>query len=351
MHLDPQFGLVVFAEERAAVLDLMEVLKNCLDPQGVVDITFEYFGKPIVDVEIYLLSDFWWGGWKWFDAAYDLLPGESFTIDGSGLTDGKLPDRVMIRVYHAFTGKLLETIYIRTSGEWFLEVEPGNIYGNFEITDSTLLLGDSTDWDTWWGGDSDWWDWFFGFWYWEEEKFRAGSCGWEVDECFDKEAAREEQARMCGNQTLIKQVINMLVTADDMLARYVHREAENATVADPEYEDEYMYHLKWGQRYWWRAYDNFKKGRPHRAINDFKTSWKYSIIAMKYANKGVSDPEPGSDMHDPVNEDCMPLDECGNPQYEPRVNEPWWLYWYQTSCNFKNLCQYRCDHCGNWEHC
>jgi hypothetical protein len=44
MHLDPDFGTVVFVEEKAAVLDLMEVLKNCIDPKGVIDLTFEYNG-------------------------------------------------------------------------------------------------------------------------------------------------------------------------------------------------------------------------------------------------------------------------------------------------------------------
>ncbi|MHC4753192.1 MAG: DUF7467 domain-containing protein, partial [Planctomycetota bacterium] len=140
MRVDPQFGLVVFSEERAAVLDLMEVLKNCLDPKGVSEITFKYnggtYGCSKVDVEIYFLSDFWWGGWQWYDAAYDLPLGESFTINASGLSSGMLPDRVMLRIYHSTSGKLLDTIYIRTSGEWFLEVEPGNLYGDFEITSS-----------------------------------------------------------------------------------------------------------------------------------------------------------------------------------------------------------------------
>ncbi len=356
MHLDPQFGLVVFCEERAAVLNLMEVIKNCLNPEGVVDITFKYGGKVTVDVEIYILQDFWWGGWKWFDAAYDLKPGESFKIDGSILNDSKLPDRIMMRVYHAHTGKILDTIYLRTSGEWFLEVEPGNKYGDFNITDSTLLLGNSTEWDTWWGGDMDWWDWFFGFWYWENEKFRSsnssiGGCGWEPDECFDSDAAREEKQRICSNLTIIKQIINMLVKADDMLARVVYLEAQNTTVMDASYQDEYMYHFKWSKRYWWRGYDNFKKGRPHRAINDFKTSWKYAILAMKWALKGPGAPIPGSDMHNPCGDCPDQTDECGNSECEPQVNYPWWMWWYLTECTFKNNCQYRCDHCGNWCYC
>ena len=121
-------------EERAAVLNLMEVLKNCLKPVAVRDLTFKYQGAcREVDVEIYTLSSWWFGGWTWFDAAYDLQPGESFVIDGSSLAGGVLTDRIMMRIYDANYGKLLDTIYVRTSGEWFLEVEPGNIYGAFEI--------------------------------------------------------------------------------------------------------------------------------------------------------------------------------------------------------------------------
>jgi hypothetical protein len=258
----------------------------------------------------------------------------------------------MLRVHHATTGGLLDTIYLRTSGEWFLEVEPGNIYGAFEITDSTLLIGNSTAWDTWWGGDMDWWDWFFGFWYWEEEKFRAGgSCEWEPGECFDPDAAREEKARVCGNLTILKQVINMRVVADDMLARFAHIDAENSTVADPENDDEYMYHLKWGQRYWWRGYDNYNKGRPHRAISDFKIAWKYAIMAQKWANKGSEDAEPGDgDFADPCG-GCGGTDECGNPEYEPVVKDPWWMWWYFNDCTSTSLCMYRLEHCGNWNCC
>jgi hypothetical protein len=167
-----------------------------------------------------------------------------------------------------------------------------------------LILGDDSEWDTWWGGDSDWWDWFFGFWYWEDEDFRSSGCGWEPDDCYDKDAAREEQKRLCTNLTIIKQLINMLVKADDMLARVAYSDAENATVLNAENEDEYMYHYKWSKRYWYRGYDNYKKGRPHRAITDFKKAWKHAILATKWANKNPADPTPGGDMADPVNEDC-----------------------------------------------
>jgi hypothetical protein len=349
MHVDPQFGLVVFSEERAAVLDLMEVLKNCLDPKGVSEITFKYnggtYGCSKVDVEIYFLSDFWWGGWQWYDAAYDLPLGESFTINASGLSSGMLPDRVMLRIYHSTSGKLLDTIYIRTSGEWFLEVEPGNLYSDFEITSSTLILGDDSEWDTWWGGDSDWWDWFFGFWYWEDEDFRSSSCGWEPDDCYDADAAREEKKRLCSNLTIIKQLINMMVGADDMLARFAYSDAENVTVLNAENEDEYMYHLKWSKRYWYRGYMHYKKGRPHRAITDFKQAWKHAILATKWANKNPTDPTPGDDMADPVNEDCMPVDECGNPQYEPRIKQPWWMFWYFSWCTCRSFCDTKLETC------
>jgi hypothetical protein len=336
MHLDPQFGLVVFCEERAAVLNLMEVLKNCLNPQGVKDLTFKYQGAEKVDVEIYTLSDWWFGGWNWFDAAYDLLPGESFTIDGSSLSGGKLTDRIMMRVYDVSSGKLLDTIYVRTSGEWFLEVEPGNIYGDFLITDSTLILGGDAEWDTWWGGDMNWWDWFFGFWYWEEENYR---CGWEVDECYDPVAANEEKARICSNLTLIKQVINMLEKADEMLVVIALMDAQSTTVMNSSYQDEYDYHLSWAKRYGFRANDNANKGRPHRSINDYKSAWKHCILAMKWALRNPSDPEPGSDMEDPCSEACA-KGEC-----EPGATGPWWMHWYAKYVGCCNRCHFKSSQC------
>jgi len=335
-HLDPQFGLVVFCEERAAVLDLMEVLKNCLDPQGVQDITFKYNGKAKVDVEIYLLSSWWWAGWTWYDAAYDLMPEDTFFIDGSNLTNGMLPDRIMFRVYHAVSGALLDTIYVRTSGEWYLEVEPGNLYGNFEIEASTLIIGNSTEWDEWWGGDTDWCDWFFGFWYWDNEMFR--SCGWEPDDCYDPDAAAEEQARICSNASLLKQLINMLVRADELLALQAYLDAGNVKVKNESFRDEYMYHYKWSLRYHYRGYDNYKKGRPHRAIDDFRSSWKHAILAVKWANEN---PDFEESMHDPCN-DCK--DECGNSECEEQVQEPWWMYWYHTCCNQCQFGQYVYEH-------
>jgi hypothetical protein len=55
-RVDPQLGTIVFCEEQQAVLTLMEVLKNCLDPQGVRDITFTNIGDKKIDVEIYTLG-------------------------------------------------------------------------------------------------------------------------------------------------------------------------------------------------------------------------------------------------------------------------------------------------------
>jgi hypothetical protein len=355
MRVDPQFGQVVFCEERAAVLDLMEVLKNCLDPKGVYELTMKYtggsYGCSKVDVEIYFLSDFWWGGWKWYDAAYDLMLGESFTINAANLSSGKLPDRVMFRIYHATTGKLLDTIYIRTSGEWFLEVEPGNMYGDFTITDSTLIVGNDTEWDDWWGGDADWWDYFFGFWYWEQEEYRSG-CGWIVEGCFNEDEARVEQTRICTNLTIIKQLINMLVRADDMLARVAYYDAENMTIHNASYEDEYMYHYKWSKRYWYRGYDSYKKGRPHRAISDFKVAWRHSILASKYAiMSGAQDPVPGSDMHDPCGDCPKGPTACGLEECEQVVDEPWWMYWYFSWCTCKSNCAEHKEHCGCFCYC
>jgi hypothetical protein len=212
-----------------------------------------------------------------------------------------------------------------------LEVEPGNVYGDFEILDSTLILGNDTEWDTWWGGDSDWWDWFFGFWYWEQDDFR--SC-WEPSECTDPVAAAEEKARIGSNLTILKQVINMLVKADDLLASYAYSEAENATVVNSSYQDEYMYHLKWSKRYWYRGMDNDLKGRPHRAINDYKKAWQYSIIATKYAYKAPEDPEPGSNMENPCGDCPGQEDDCGVPECENVINQPpWWMIFYINYCN------------------
>ena len=256
----------------------------------------------------------------------------------------------MLRVYNANTGALLDTIYVRSSGEWFLEVEPGNIYGDFVIVTSTLLLEDNTEWDDWWGGDANWWDYFFGFWYWENEKFRGGrDCGWEPEECFDVNASLEEEARVCSNLTALKYVINMLAKADELIARVAHADAEAVTVMNSSFEDEYMYHLKWAQRYWSRGYDSMHKGRPHRAISDFKMAWKYSVIAIKWALQNPGDPEPGSDMDDPCaesgcNKECL-------KEYEEQVPTPWWMYWYYSWTNCKSLCGYLTEHCGCWQQC
>jgi hypothetical protein len=328
-HLDPQFGAAVFCEERAAVMNLMEVIKNCLDVEGVVDLTFNHTGTKKVDVEVYTLSNWFFGGWwTWFDGFYDLMPGDTFFVDGSSLTGGVLTDRIMMRVYDASTGKLLDTIYIRSSGEWFMEVEPGNFYGDFEILASTLLLGDDSEWDDWWGGDSMWWDWFFGFWHWEEQG--ASRCGWEPEECYDAEAAKEEQARICGNVTLLKQVINMLVKADDILARIAWAEAENTTVKNASYADEYKYHVEWAKRYWYRGYDRMRKGRAYDAITDFKNSWRHSMLSMKWALKTTDDPMPDDAVADPCG--CFDL---SNSEYD--FSYPWWMHWYIKYSNWGHL--------------
>ena len=239
---------------------------------------------------------------------------------------------------------------MRSSGEWFLEVEPGNLYGDFEITDSTLILSNNTEWDSWWGGDTDWWDWFFGFWSWEQDDFR--SCGWNITECYDSEAAANEQARICGNLTIIKQVINMLVKADDMIARIAYSDAENVTVLNESYEDEYTYYMKWSKRYWWRGYDNYKKGRPHRAIDDFQMAWKYSVLAIKWALKGAVDPEPSEDDFENPCEDCYVdsncTEGCNNEtsECEKVISQPWWMYWYFMYCNECHFTNCPYDQCS-----
>jgi hypothetical protein len=323
-----------------------------LDPQAVKDITFEYIGKIKVDVEVYTLSSWFMGGWwQWFDGFYDLMPGDKFKVDGSTLAGGVLTDRIMMRVYDASTGKLLDTVYIRSSGEWFLEVEPGNMYGDFEIIASTLILGNSTEWDEWWGGDMVWWDWFFGFWYWEDKGYGT-RCGWVPEECFDSEAAAEEQARICSNVTKLKQLINMLVIADQILAEVSIRDAENTTVMDAENQDEYMYHLQWAKRYWSRGYDRQKKGRAYDAINDYMASWRHSVLAIKWALKGSNDPNPEDSVEDPCG--CFKEGGCDGSNY---YGYPWWMHWYLNLCdqccneNNNDCC---CNHNWNgngWGHC
>jgi hypothetical protein len=333
-HLDPQFGAAVFCEERAAVTNIMMVIKNCLDPQSVRDITFNYTGKKKVDVEVYVLTNNPFIGvwWNYHDGIYDLMPGETFVVNavnykGETLPGGVLSERIMMRVRDAGTGKLLDTLYIRSSGEWFLEVEPGNFYGDFEILSSTIILGDGSEWDDWWGGECLWWDWFFGFWRWEEEEFR---CGWVPEECYDADEAKAEQARICGNVTLLKQVINMLVQADDILARVAISDAENTTVENASYNDEYAYHLKWAKRYWARGNAAMKKGRAYNAITDFKRSWKHSVLAVKWAIKEPEDPEPSETVYDP----CWCLD---NEDCKDDYSYPWWMHWYIKYSNWGHL--------------
>jgi hypothetical protein len=120
----------------------------------------------------------------------------------------------------------------------------------------------------------------------------------------------------------------MLVKADELLARIAWMDAENTTVANSSNEEDYMYHLKWSKRYWNRGFVNYKKGRPHRAIDDFKSSWKHAMLAMKWTLLNTEDPAPG-EMHDPGNM----YDECGVSEYEPVPEQPFWLYWYtQDDC-------------------
>jgi hypothetical protein len=331
-RLDPQYGTAVFCEERAAVTALMEVIKNCMDPQAVKDITFNYTGTGEVDVEVYTLSEWFMGGWwSWFDGFYNLKPGDSFKVDGSTLSGGVLTDRIMMRVYNAKTGKLLETIYIRSSGEWFLEVEPGCQYGDLEILASTIILGNNTEWDEWWGGDVLWWDWFFGFWYWEHSPIYNSRCGWVPEECYDSEAAKEEQERICSNVTKLKQLINMLVIADQILAKVAIEDAEDTTVMNSSYADEYMYHLSWAKRYNARGDSNSEKGRAYEAITDYMRAWRYSVLAMKWA---IKNPEDTTDPADEISDPCGCVD-CDD--FHEQLEYPWWMHWYINWCNWGHL--------------
>jgi len=320
-RLDPQFGAVVFCEERWAVRRLMEVVLNCLNPEGVSEIEFEYIGPGTVDIEAYTTSDAWWfTTWKWIHREFDLKNGDSFILNGSMCNSTKLGDRIMFRVYDANTGEQLDIIYVRTSGLWPLEIMPGNIYNEYwKITNSTLISSEnSTCWAMW--GDADWWDLYFNFW-----SYPGGSrCGWEVDECYDPVVANQEKTRVCSNITVIWDVIKLLMIADKILANIAHSDAENYTIVNSSYADDYKYHLKMAKRYSYSATSEAKKGRPHHAITDYKSSWKHSILAMKYAFK--------SNEEEIIEE---PYDQC-NDTCPCMYNYPWWMEWYITWCNWEN---------------
>jgi hypothetical protein len=321
VRLDPQFGAVVFCEERWAARRLMEVVLNCLNPEGVSEIEFEYIGPGTVDIEAYTSTDTWWfTSWKWIHREYDLKNGDSFILNASMCNSTKLGDRIMFRVYDANTGAQNDIIYVRTSGQWPLEVMPGNIYNEYwKITNSTLITSENyTMWALW--GDANWWDLYFNFWS------RAGDsrCGWDVNNCSDPVIANQEKRRVCSNLTVIWEVIKLLMIADKLLVQVAYSDAENLTIVNGSYAEEYKYHLKMAKRYSYSATREAKKGRPHHAITDYKRSWKHSIMAMKYAFKS-NEEEKFEEPYDKCNDTCPCMFEY-----------PWWMEWYITWCNWEN---------------
>jgi LruC domain-containing protein len=319
MRLDPQFGSVVFCEERWAARNLNEVILNCLHAEGVTEIEFEYLGKGKVDIEAYSLTNEWWNGtWKWIHREYDLKNGDTFILNASMVNGTKLGNRIMFRVYDAVTGGLNNVIYVRTSGEWPLEVMPGNIYDEWEIVDSTLLIGGNYTWWHWWG-DYNWWDLYFSFW-------GRGSrdCGWEVDDCYDPQVANEEMERICSNISRLRDVIKMLMAADKILAMIAYSDAENITVQNNSYADEYLYHMKMAKRYLYSGKREMDKGIPHHAITDFKRSWQNSILAMKYAFK-ANEKDKWEELYDQCDDGCPCM-----------YIYPWWMEWYIKWCHWEN---------------
>ena len=330
-RLDPEFGHMVFCEERAAVLHLMTVINNCMKPNGVMNVTFKWTGDEMVDIEVYRYNTWWvwWGHWQLMQTFNDTAPGESFTVDPDGPNeDGKLKPRIMIKVYKYSTGELLDAVYVRTSGYWPLEVEPGNMYGLLEITESNFKTNNGNVWRTWYG-DWSWWDYF----EWEASRCGNNNEGGQDVDCYDKDGASEEELRICTNLTDIKLAIKLLTKADQLLARIALIDAENYTANDEGNSDEVAYHIKMAHRYLLRGDREADEGRSFRAITDYKSSWKNSILALKWALKNVTDEneteDPGDDQVWPdVDPDCPSV--CGGPSCKKFgwFKGPWWLWWY-----------------------
>jgi hypothetical protein len=331
-RLDPQYGSVVFCEERYAVRNLMEVVLNCLEPTGVAEIEFMYLGSGVVDIEVYTLRDDWWNGtWDWIYREYDIMTGDTFRLDGSMCNSTKLGRRIMFRVFDAVSGDELDTVYVRTSGEWPLEVMPGNIYDEYwQITDSVLIIGGNyTEWHEW--GDTDWWDFYFNFIDYSGAPNPNGPpngsrCGWDVEACADPIVAAEEKARVCSNLTVLLGAIKMLVMADWVIARQALSDAENTTVANASYIDEYNYYIKIAWRYVYAGDREQNKGAPHHAISDYKNSWVHSVMALKYAFKKNAGDLLG-DMYDQCDYTCPCM-----------YSYPWWMEWYMQWSNWQNPC-------------
>jgi hypothetical protein len=323
LRLDPVFGSIVFNEERRAVTNLMTVINNVLKPDGVHNLTFRWDGKRVVDIEVFTYGVWWkwWEQWEHTDTFKGIKPGEEFFIGSRGYPlCGKLGKRTLIKVHKNSTGELLDAQMLRTSGFWPLEMEIGNVYGNLIIVNSTMKLGCGNFWRTWFG---DWSVWDFTDW-----SSSRSPCPSTVKDCWNDTVAAEEEARIASNLSKIKAAIKMLVMADDVIARFAYWDAQNLTVVNASNQDEYDYHMKMAKRYMLRARREAGKGRPHRAIRDFKLSWKNSILATKWVIKNYEDPngttDPGEEQKWPDFD--IDLDCDGGLFYKHRG--PWWLWWY-----------------------
>ncbi|MHC4750642.1 MAG: PKD domain-containing protein [Planctomycetota bacterium] len=347
-RLDPVYGSIVFCEERNAVLHLMTVINNVLKPNGVLNMTFRWTGDQMVDIEVYRYNTWWvwWGNWELMQTINETDTNDTFTVDPDGPTNfGKLKPRILIKMFKYDTGELLDAVYIRTSGYWPLELEAGNMYGHLEVVESNLKSNNGKVWRSW-QGDWSWWDYF------DWETSRAGGesgCGWMNKKCSDPELAAEEIARIGGNLTRIKMAIDLLVKADYYLANLAYLDAQNATVADSANDDEYAYHLKMAKRYMLRAAREADEGRPFRAISDYKTSWKNSILAVKWALKSTEDPDgtedPGeAQLWPDVDPDCPGVYD-GPGKKGGWFKGPWWLWWYVSfgsDCKWKHQDGFDC---------
>jgi hypothetical protein len=348
--LDPEYGSIVFNEERKAVESLMEVINNVLKADGVHNMTFRWDGKQTVDIEVFTYGIWWqwFDKWEHTDTFKGIKPGEEFFIGSRGFPlCGKLGKRTLIKVHRNSTGELLDAQYIRTSGFWPLEVEPGNLYGNLFIVDSTLKMDCGEFWN-WLGFHDDWkyskWSWRP--WYGDANQMdildwgvSRGDCGWAIEDCWDNDTAAEEEARIATNLSVLKSAIKLLVMADKVIARLQFWAAENLTAINDSNMDEYEYHLKMAKRYMLRANREAGKGRPHRAIRDYKLSWKNSVLAIKWVLKNQADM---NGTEDPGAEQTMPdfdTDDCG-------TRGPWWMFWYQMN-QFRYRLQF--GHFPNWQ--
>jgi hypothetical protein len=346
-HIDPEFGHIVFCEERAAVLHLMSVINNCLKPNGVMNITFKWTGDEKVDIEVYRYNTWWvaWGHWQLMQTFNGTDTNDTFTVDPDGPDDfGPLKPRILIKIHKWSTGELLDAVYIRTSGYWPLEVWPGNMYGYLEITESNLKSNNGDVWRAWYG-DWSWWDYY---------EWEASRCGWDKDEfddgdddptdykkngkddCYDKDGATEEEVRICSNLTSIVMAIKLLARADELLARVAYNDAMDLaqSIGHANNSEEVAYHLKMAKRYLLRGDREAGEGRQFRAITDYKTSWKNSMLASKWALKDHGDDEGSEDPGDEqlwpdVDPDCPFVTERpgGHKDYG-WYKGPWWLWWY-----------------------